>query len=121
MVASFSFNIHPALSLVRITMAGFFEEQDLARFFATQDEAYRELRCAPNTHVTLVDIRDMQIQSQASVSAFRERLSDRRMAARRIAFVVSRSLARGQIIRAAETVNAEFFTDPEEALTWLLA
>ncbi|MBW6528508.1 hypothetical protein KZ813_16820 [Sphingomonas sp. RHCKR7] len=65
----------------------------------------------PASSLVRITIRDMQIQLQASASLFRQRLLDRRVAERLITFVVSRSLARGQIIRAVEIVNAEFLTD----------
>lgn len=121
MSAQFFFDVNTRQSLVRITMSGFFDGGDIARFIAAQNDAYRQLQCPANQHVTLVDIRDMQIQSQDSVLEFQKRLADPQVAARRIAFVVSRSLARMQIQRAAAGRPAALFTSEEEAIAWLEA
>ena len=120
MAADFRFSVDPDRSLVRITMGGFFDESDIARFSEAQDAAYRRLRCLPNQHLTMVDIRTTQIQSQDSVSRFQRRLADPSVAARRIAFVVARSLARMQIKRATEGLPAGMFTSDAEAEQWLL-
>ncbi|WP_156348101.1 hypothetical protein [Sphingomonas sp. Leaf231] len=116
-----SFDVEPARDLVRITLTGFFTPDDVARFVAARDAAHAQLRCAPNAHATLVDMRAMQIQSQATVEAFQRVLGDPRMASRRLAFVVARSLARLQIKRAAAEREASFFTAIEDAEAWVLA
>lgn len=120
MAADFSIRVDPIANMVRITMAGFFDEDDMRRFVVVQAEAYKKLTSAPNQHVTLVDMRDMQIQSQESVTGFRERLMDRKVASRRIAFIVSRSLARMQIARVVDGLTAALFTSEDEAVAWLL-
>lgn len=120
MPADFSFTVDADRSLVRIDMAGFFTEADIARFVEAQTIAYRQLRCGPNQHVTLVDMRGMHIQAQDSVTGFQRRLADPTVAARRIGFIVSRSLARMQIKRATTGLQAAFFESEAEALVWLL-
>ncbi|KQN89780.1 hypothetical protein ASE95_16485 [Sphingomonas sp. Leaf231] len=121
MTPRMSFDVEPARDLVRITLTGFFTPDDVARFVAARDAAHAQLRCAPNAHATLVDMRAMQIQSQATVEAFQRVLGDPRMASRRLAFVVARSLARLQIKRAAAEREASFFTAIEDAEAWVLA
>lgn len=115
----FRIDADPDRALLRMTLSGFFGEDDIRRFLAERDAALRMLRCAPNQHVTLVDIRDMQIQSQELVSRFQQVLGDPRCAARRIAFVISKSLARLQLQRAAEGRGARYFTSSAEAEAWL--
>ncbi len=115
-----SFDVDPARDLVRITLTGFFSPDDVDRFVAARDAAHRQLRCAPNAHVTIVDMRAMQIQAQETVAAFQQVLSDPRMVSRRLAFVVARSLSRLQIKRAAAERAAEYFTSLEEAECWVL-
>jgi len=119
MDASFLISVDAEQSLVRIRMSGFFSPKDIARFTAERDAAHLQLRCGPNQHVTLVDIRGMQIQLQGSVAEFQKVLSNPRTAGKRIGFVVAQSLARHQLRRAADGRVAEFFTSEDEALRWL--
>ncbi|MBB5717011.1 hypothetical protein FHS94_003885 [Sphingomonas aerophila] len=119
MSATFAFAVDPVRSFVRISMSGFFTEADILRFSHAQEEAYLALRCAPNQHVTMVDMRAMHIQAKESVAAFQVRLSDPRVASRKIAFVVSKSLARMQIKRATDGLNAQLFSTEGEAEAWL--
>ncbi|WP_294196958.1 hypothetical protein [uncultured Sphingomonas sp.] len=116
-----SFDVEPQRNLVRITLAGFFTPDDVARFVAARDEAHRRLTCAPHGHVTLVDMRTMQIQSQETVAAFQRVLANPDATSRRLAFVVARSLARLQIKRAASERDAAYFTTLEEAEAWVTA
>jgi hypothetical protein len=121
MPPAYSFAIDPARDLVRITIAGFFTAPDIAAFARGLAAAQRELRCAPNQHVTLVDMRAIDIQAQDSVDAFQRVVGDPATASRRLAFVVDLSLARRQIRRAAEIRGAAFFATSGEAETWLLS
>jgi hypothetical protein len=121
MSARFSFHVDPVKSLVQITMEGFFSEQDVAAFSIAQDEAYRRLRCEPNQHVTLVDMRGMRIQARDSVTAFQRRMNNPKIAARKIAFVVAKSLARMQIKRATEGLTSQLFSSDSDARAWLLS
>jgi hypothetical protein len=100
---------------------GFFEAPDIAKFLEHRAAAHTRLTCPPNAHLTLVDISGMQIQSQDSVEGFRHLLADQSFHARRLAFVMTSSLIRGQIARAIETRAVRFFGDTESAETWLLA
>jgi len=100
-------------------MSGFFGPEDITRFTVERDAAHLKLRCGPNQHVTLVDIRGMHIQSQGSVAGFQKVLSNPRTTGKRLGFVVARSLARYQLKRAAEGRAVEFFTSEDECLRWL--
>lgn len=120
MQAEFSIRVDIARHLVRITMSGFFLDEDIARFVAARNDAHRLLQSAPNEHLTLVDIRDMDIQAQETVGRFQQVLSDPATVSRRIAFVVARSLARMQVQRAASNREARYFMDPQAAEVWLL-
>ncbi|HEU0045775.1 hypothetical protein [Sphingomonas sp.] len=121
MSAYYSFDIDPIQSLVRITMGGFFTPGDIEEFASAQGAAYAQLKCPPNQHVTLVDMRAMQIQPQVSVAGFQARMNDPAVASRRIAFVVSKSLARMQIKRATQGMQARLFECDAHAEAWLLA
>jgi hypothetical protein len=122
MNANFSFQTDRALDLVRIQMSGLFTSDDIAAFLEARRRAHAELRCGPNQHLTLNDVRGMKIQSQDAVSAFRLMLSDPAYRSRRLAFVASQTLARSQLMRAlAGREDAGCFDSVEEAEAWLLA
>lgn len=120
MDATFSITADIPRHMLCVTMAGFFTPDDIARFAVERDQAHRLLRCLPNQHVTLVDMRGMVIQAQDSVDRFQAILGNPAIKSRQIAFVVSRSLARMQIKRAAASSNAAYFMEMEEATAWLL-
>jgi hypothetical protein len=120
MNATFSITVDVPHDLVCATMAGFFTADDITRFAAERDQAHRTLRCLPNRHLTLVDMRGMGIQPQDSVERFQSILANPATRSRRIAFVVARSLSRMQIKRAAANRTAGYFMTVEEATAWLL-
>jgi hypothetical protein len=121
MKAEYSFEVDPRHSLVRIRMAGFFKPSDVAAFLAARRAAHEKLGAAPNAHVTLNDIRGMDIQSHDVVDAFREMLAAPDYRSRRLAFVVANTLARSQAIRALESREARWLTGPAKAEAWVLA
>jgi hypothetical protein len=121
MSAAYSFEVDSSRDLIRIRMSGFFLPEDIQAFLQARHEAYRLLTCAPNQHVTLNDIRDMKIQSQDIVDAFREMLAAPDYRSRRLAFVVSPTLARTQVMRALDRREARCFQDAWSAEAWLLA
>lgn len=121
MSADFSFQVDPSRNLVRIRMGGFFTLDDIEAFLAARHEAHQQLTCARNAHVTLNDIRDMKIQSQEIVDAFRAMLASPDYRSRRLAFVVSPTLARTQVMRALDRREAQCFEDMWRAEAWLFA
>jgi hypothetical protein len=119
MTATFSFHVEPDRDLVRISMSGFFHRADIANFVEARRVAHQELRCPPNAHLTINDLRGMGIQSQDMVDAFQEMLAAPEYRSRRLAFVVGYTLARAQAIRALESRDARWFDDPGKAEAWL--
>jgi hypothetical protein len=121
MTPTYSFEVNPVLSLVTCHMAGFYEPADVVKFAAARDLAHQQLRCGPNQHLTLIDIREMQIQSQESVAAFEKVLHSPAYYSRRIAIVVTKSLAKMQVQRAAQDRPVQYFADDVTAARlWLL-
>lgn len=116
MKASFSIDIDPARNLVRITMAGFFGDDDVARFVAARADAHRALCCGPNQHLTVGDVSDMKIQSQDMVVAFRTMLGAPEYRSRKLAFIVGPT----QLVRAIASRDARCFRDRALAEAWLL-
>jgi hypothetical protein len=121
MSANYSIEADPARNLVRIRMSGFFNDDDIRGFLEARRVAHAQLTCARNAHVTINDIRDMKIQSQEIVDAFREMLAAPDYRSRRLAFIVSPTLARTQLMRAVAGRNARCFEDSWAAESWLFA
>jgi len=119
MSAEYQIDVEPGRDLVRIRMRGFFTPDDIRGFLEARRVAHARLRCRPNHHVTVNDIRDMKIQSQDIVEAFREMLADPEYRSRRLAFVVSPTLARTQVMRAVAERHVRLFEDPWTAEAWL--
>ena len=121
MSAKFSFEVDPEHDLVRIKMAGFFRQADVAAFLEARRVAHAQLRCPPNAHLTLNDLRGMDMQPHDIVDAFREVLAAPEYRSRRLAFVVGNTWSRSQAIRAIERREARWFDDPAKAEAWLFA
>jgi hypothetical protein len=121
MNASYSFEVDRARDLVRIRMSGLFTPDDIAAFLDARQRAHAQLGCGPNQHLTLNDVRQMKIQPQDIVAAFRYMLSQPAFRSRRLAFVAAPTLARGQLLRALQDREARCFETVEEAEAWLFA
>ena len=121
MSAEYSIQVDPSRDLVRIRMSGFFTPADVDGFVAARAKAHAELTCRRNAHLTLNDLREMKIQSQEIVDAFRAMLAAPEYRSRRLAFIVSSTLARSQLGRALGGRDARCFEDAEAAERWLLA
>lgn len=117
----FQIHVDASRDLVRITMSGFFTEADILAFLGARMAAHRELRCGPNQHVTLNDMRGMDIRSQPVVDSFRSILAAPEYRSRKLAFVVTGALSRMQLQRTIEGRAARIFDDVESAEVWLLA
>ena len=100
MAAHFTVRAEPSRDLVRITMSGFFTPDDIQAFYDARAVEHRRLTCGPNQHVTLNDLTDMKVQAQDIVGTFQELLADPAYRSRKLAFVVDRTLARSQLMRA---------------------
>lgn len=121
MSADYTITVEPERDLVRIRMGGFFTREDIAEFIEARRVAHAGLRCGRNQHVTLNDLRGMKIQSQDIVEAFRDMLAQPGFRSRKLAFVVSPTLARTQLLRAVAGRDVRFFEDSLQAEAWLLA
>ena len=118
MSARFQIDVEPARDLVRITMSGFYSAGDIDSFLAKREAAHRLLTCGPNEHLTLNDVRGMKIQSQDSVQAFQQMLSDPAYRSRRLAFLVDQTLALFQLERALANRDARCFATVQQAEAW---
>ena len=102
-------------------MAGFYTLEDIRAFLEARKKAHDALGCAPNAHLTLNDIRGMTGQPNTTVDAFAEMLAAPEYRSRRLAFVVSPTLARTQVMRALDRRAAQCFEDLWRAEAWLFA
>ena len=121
MSGNFTIETDVARDLVRIQLGGFFTEADIHDFLVARNAAHAKLTCGRNQHLTLTDIRGMKIQAQDAVDGFRTLLADPAHRSRRLAFVVSPTLARSQLGRALGSRDARFFQTIVEAEAWLFS
>jgi hypothetical protein len=121
MAAHFTVRAEPSRDLIRITMSGFFNADDVQAFYEERAAQHARLTCGPNQHVTLNDVSAMKVQSQEVVAAFQDLLADAAYRSRRLAFVVDRTLARSQLMRALNGRTAKCFENRVTAEQWLFA
>ena len=121
MAAHFTVRAEPSRDLVRITMSGFFTPADIQAFREVRAAEHARLSCGPNQHLTLTDVRQMKVQSQDIVCRFLLVIADPAYRSRKLAFVVDRTLARSQLMRALNGRSAKCFEDLVAAERWLLA
>lgn len=117
----FEFHVDPARDLVRTRLAGFFDDDAIRAYLAARKLAFGQLRCGPNRHLSLTDVRGMAIQTQDVVMRWATVLADPAYRSRRLGFVVASTLARTQLQRAIGSRDARAFTDLAEAEHWVLA
>lgn len=123
MDGTFTFVVEPHRNLIRTTMTGFFDAQVFDRYLVARAAAFRELRCGPNQHLSLSDVREMKIQSAEIVAAFATMLAEPTYRSKRLGFIVATTLARIQLRRALGDragKGVEFFVDADEAEHWVL-
>jgi hypothetical protein len=121
MSAEFSIDVDPSRDLVRIAMSGFFTHDDIRAFYEARAEAHKQLRCGPNQHLTINDLRGMKVQSADVVAAFQKMLADSAYHSRRLAFVVTPTLARSQLMRAAAGRRPRCFASMLLAEAWIFS
>lgn len=119
MAGHFTIDTDRGRGLLRVVMSGFYSPEDVKRYHAAVVAASSTLTQAPASQMMLCDISAMLIQSQEIVGAFREVMSDRRYARRRVGFVVGSTLARMQLLRIIGSRTAHVFTSTADAEAWL--
>ncbi len=121
MAGHFQIEVDAPRNLVRIAMSGFFTDDDIRAFLAERAVAHRQLRCGPNEHLTLNDMRGMGVRSQEAVESFRTMLAAPEFRSRRLAFVVTSPLSRMQLMRTIDGRDARCFEDVADAEAWLFS
>ncbi|WP_294289150.1 hypothetical protein [uncultured Sphingomonas sp.] len=121
MSADFSIRLNRDRNLLDVRLGGFFTLDDVARYRSAITAASRELGGDPGQQIMLCDISDMRIQSQDVVEAFRQNMADPLYARRRVALVVTATLARTQAQRAVGRREARMFTRRADAEAWLFS
>ena len=119
MAASYTIDVEP-WGFLRFTLEGFFDSDVFARFARDRQAAFTKLSCAPNAHLTLVDLTHCQLQSQTITAAFQAIMADGATRSRRMAFIFGDSPTRMQIRRIlADREDVGLFADEASALAWL--
>lgn len=104
---------------LRVTLGGFFSHADVAAFVFDLHLKLDLLRCGPNEHLMLCDVRAMKIQTQDIVSVFSTVVGAPRLRSKRLAFVTGSSLSRLQAKRLTHRPGVSFFSDVADAENWL--
>ena len=117
--ADFTISIDRSRRLIDVAMRGFYGPADVLRYRKAIDAATTELGGEPAQQVMINDITGMQIQLQDIVTAFRGFMADPRYVGRRVAFIVTTSLARMHVERVMQGRTARTFVCREEAESWL--
>jgi hypothetical protein len=114
-----SVNVHR--DLLKITVGGFFNAEDVKRFAAARARAHDYLRSAPNAHLALVDTSACNIQRQEVLAQFGQVMIDSRYRPRQMAFVASGPIALMQVCRLTSKMpGVRIFEDVDMAIAWLL-
>lgn len=121
MSAEFAIETRPDRTLLDVRMTGFFTLDDVQRYRSAITAASRELGGDPGQQLMLCDISGMRIQTQDVVEAFRQNMADPLYARRRVALIVSATLARTQAQRVIGRRDARMFTCRADAERWLFA
>ncbi|WP_267395768.1 MULTISPECIES: hypothetical protein [unclassified Sphingomonas] len=119
MTPIFSFEVHPDRDLISVILSGFFLPQDIICLEAARTDAHQKLRCDANQHQALIDVRRMHPHSPDVLALFIKLLAIKELAARRTAYVVTRSDALMQIKRATASAGVRYFMSSEAAEDWL--
>ena len=105
---------------LRFTFVGFFDLKTFERFVTEREQAFALLTCAPNAHLTLVDVSECVLQPQVLAAGFQKLMAQTDKRSRRMAFVFGKSPARMQVRRIlADRDDIGFFTDESAAMRWL--
>lgn len=119
MKACFDVVADPAAGSIRLRLAVFFTEADIAVFREALAAGYAKLGPALSHHTTLIDLREIDVQAQASVTDLAGVVADPRYMGRRLAIATGMSLSRSQARRALAGRDAAFFSDLSRAEAWL--
>lgn len=121
MSASHTITVEP-WGFLHFALEGFFDEVSFARFARDRAAAFARLTCAPNAHLTLVDLTRCALQPQAIAGAFQAIMADPATRSRRMAFVFGDSPTRMQVRRIlADRHDIGLFIDEASAMAWLKA
>lgn len=119
----FDIRIDAAQCLLRITLRGLWQADDVHAYRAALAEVSATLRaagCPRGETIVLVDARANGPQSQDVITSYRSTMGGQDMAVRRLATLVTSALFKRQVERIAIS-NQQLFTDEADALAWLLS
>lgn len=109
--------------IIFLRMAGILSVAESHACAAAKEAAVERLGPPYNAHSTLVDIRDLRLQSQEVFAIFTNFVANTKHKSLRIAIVGGQGTARMQFRRVAERsplrADMRFFTDLGEARDWL--
>jgi hypothetical protein len=102
-------------------LSGRFDVDAFDAFREARVAAHRDLRHDPCGHITMIDLRGFEEQTNYIADRFQVLLQDPSMRARLLAIVVDETPAAFQIRHAASQRRAHYFTSTDEAEQWIAA
>jgi hypothetical protein len=120
MTAEYTIAADKRKATIRVTMGGFFGTGDVHAFARDLSVTLADMNTKPNEHLMLCDLRQMKIQAQETVAAFRCLVGSAAFQSRRLAVVTGKSLVRTQAMRLTDHRRVSFFDDIDRAECWLL-
>ena len=113
----------PADRVICVRMIGGFTLDEARECAAAKEAAVQELGPPFDTHSSLVDVRDLRVQTQDVFAIFTGFVANTKHKSRKIAIVGGEGTARMQFRRVAEREplrdDMRFFTAVDEARGWL--
>ncbi len=106
--------------LVDIAMSGFFDAAGVASFIHDEQQAVARISASDGDHILLVDVTELRLQSQETVSHLLRLIGETQNMARKTALLVGASVFRMQAKRFVQPDRIEMFGTRSEALDWLL-
>ena len=105
--------------LLRMKLIGLWTVDDLRSFDDARTSRLRALGWSSGSFVSLLDLRQHGVQSQAVTAQARANFQEKPIVPRRHAIVIASALNRLQAKRLAAPVNERLFDDEAGALAWL--
>ncbi len=120
MKTNYEIKLDPGKRLIRIIVSGFFKREEVVPFMLALRDGILAIECPPGQHLMLMDMGAVSLHSGDVVDAFSRQVGGARLIPRRLAVVVSGSLARMQVRRMFPGLEMTFFDDAATAEHWLL-
>lgn len=123
METRFRISADPTTQLVRLWLAGQWDEATLAAYRRELGAAMRDFECQggrPGEYLLLIDLREQGVQPKDVAAGHQAIIAEHAPLARRRALVMSESALHAmQVRRISPSAEVNMFRSEDEALVWL--